>query len=90
MQIADVSSKKKAGYGLREGDASREVEKAKVPILFIHGDKDTFVPCWMCDKIYDHCKAPKEKLIVSGAAHAESYYKNRTAYEEAVRKLFES
>ena len=90
LQIADVISKKKAGYGLREGDASREVEKAKVPILFIHGDKDTFVPCWMCDKIYDHCKAPKEKLIVSGAAHAESYYKNRTAYEEAVRKIFES
>ena len=87
MQIADVITRKKAGYGLKEGDASREAEKSEIPTLFIHGDRDTFVPCWMCDKIYDHCRAPKKKLIISGAAHAESYYKNRTAYEEAVKEL---
>lgn len=85
IQIADVVNKRKAGYGLDECNAAREVKKAKVPILLIHGDKDTFVPCEMCEKIYENCASPvKKKLIVKGAAHAESYYKDTKAYEEAL------
>jgi len=67
-----------------ECNAKREVRKAKVPILFIHGSNDTFVPCQMCHEIYDYCEAPKKKLIVEGAAHAESYYKDTKAYEQAM------
>ena len=33
-----------------------------MPILFIHGDKDKFVPFYMLNKLYDACKAPKDKL----------------------------
>lgn len=84
IQIADYMNKKKAGYGLDECNAAREVKKAKVPILLIHGSGDTFVPCRMCDEIYDNCASPKKKLIVEGAAHAESYYKDRNAYEAAL------
>ena len=43
-----------------------------MPILFIHGDKDKFVPFYMLDKLYDACKAPKDKLIVKEAGHAKS------------------
>ncbi len=81
MQIVDIVNKKKAGYGLDECNAAREVRKAKVPILFIHGDADTFVPCSMCHEIYENCASPKKKLIVEGASHAESYYKDMKAYE---------
>lgn len=88
MGIAAFLSKRQAGYGLKDCDGAREVEKAKVPMLFIHGDQDTFVPCWMCEKIYAHCRAPKRKLIVSGASHAESYYKEREAYEQAILEFF--
>lgn len=71
-----------AGYGMDECNAKREVEKATVPILFIHGSADTFVPCSMCDEIYERCASPKRKLIVEGAAHAESYYKDMESYEK--------
>ena len=84
IQIADMVNKKKAGYGLDECNAAREVRKAKVPILLIHGEQDTFVPCSMCEEIYENCAAPKKKLIVKGAAHAESYYKDMEAYEAAL------
>ena len=84
IQIADRVNKKKAGYGLDECNAAREVQKATVPILFIHGDADTFVPCRMCKEIYENCALPKQMLIVSGAAHAESYYKDTVAYEQAL------
>lgn len=84
---ADLVNRKLAGYGMDECNAKREVEKAKVPILFIHGGNDTFVPCSMCDEIYEHCASPKRKLIIEGAAHAESYYKDMDSYEKALTEF---
>ncbi|MCD8218370.1 MAG: alpha/beta hydrolase [Clostridiales bacterium] len=89
IPISDAVNQRKAGYGLDECNAAREVKKAKVPILFIHGDADTFVPCSMCDEIYENCASPKTKLIINGAAHAESYYKDPAAYEKALDEFTE-
>ena len=87
IQIADILNRKLAGYGLDECNAAREVKNAKVPILFIHGSGDTFVPCSMCETLYENCSAPKEKLIIESAAHAESYYKETSEYEAAMNKF---
>ena len=90
LQIADVMAKREAGYGLNECNALNEVAKSTVPILFIHGDADTFVPSRMCHKLYKACKARKEMLIVKGAAHAESYYKGTEKYENKVKEFLNS
>ena len=87
MQIADLMNRRLAGYGLDECNATREVKKAKVPILLIHGSGDTFVPCSMCETIYENCASPKKKLIIEGAAHAECYYKDTDAYEHALTEF---
>ena len=84
IPAANIVNKKLAGYGMDECNAKREVKKAKVPILFIHGSKDTFVPVKMCHELYDCCASPKKKLIVEGAAHGESYFKDMDAYEKAL------
>ena len=82
--LMDAVNKRQAGYGLDECNSAREVRKAKVPVLLIHGDADTFVPCSMSEEIYKNCKSPKQKLIIHGAGHCESYYKDREAYEGAM------
>ena len=87
IQISDFMNRKLSGYGLDECNAAREVKKAKVPILLIHGSGDTFVPCSMCETIYQNCASPKKKLIIEGAAHAESYYKDPTSYEKALNEF---
>lgn len=87
IQGADFLNRRLAGYGMDECNARREVEKAQVPILFIHGSADTFVPSSMCYELYEHCHSPKEMLIVEGAAHAESYYKDMEAYESALTRF---
>lgn len=89
IQITDFMNRKLAGYGMDECNAAREVKKSTTPTLFIHGDADTFVPYRMCGEIYENCAAKKWKLIVKGAAHAESYYKDTKAYEQALDKLIE-
>lgn len=84
IPITDWINKKQAGYGMDECNAAREVRKAKVPILMIHGEADTFVPVSMCQEIYNNCASPKKLLVVPGAAHAESYYKDTENYEKAL------
>lgn len=84
IPAADVLNKRLAGYGMDECNAAREVRKATIPILVIHGDADTFVPVTMCEEIYENIASPKKKLIVEGAAHAESYYKDTESYEQAL------
>lgn len=84
IPAANLMNKRLAGYGMDECNAAREVRNATVPILVIHGSADTFVPASMCDEIYENIASTKQKLIVEGAAHAESYYKDTESYEKAL------
>lgn len=72
LNVTDMVTKLKAGYSLKEASALESVKKATVPILFIHGDKDKFVPYSMMDKLYDATNSPKEKLTIEGGEHANS------------------
>ena len=47
-------TKIRAGYSLREASALKEVERTAVPILYIHGKSDTFVPTEMTKDLYRH------------------------------------
>lgn len=87
MNITERMTKKKAGYGYNDVSTLNEVAKTKVPILFVHGEIDDFVPVWMSEKNYEACNSEKELLIVKGADHAESYYTDTEAYETAVKNM---
>ena len=84
MKLTELLTRLFAGYGYKDVSTLDEVAKAKVPILFIHGDKDDFVPVWMTEKNYAACASSKSLLIVKGADHAEAYYIDRQAYEKAI------
>ena len=89
MNITEKMTRKTAGYGYNDVSTLVETAKTKVPILFIHGDKDDFVPTWMSEKNYEACGSEKELLIIKGADHAEAYYVGREAYENAVKKYMD-
>lgn len=72
MHAANTVTKLRAGYDLEEASAVKQVAKSKTPMLFIHGDADTFVPYEMLDEVYNAAKVEKEKLIVPGAGHGEA------------------
>ncbi|BCG57007.1 alpha/beta hydrolase [Paenibacillus sp. URB8-2] len=80
LQSASLVSRIKAGYSFREASALRQVRRAKAPILFIHGDADTFVPYYMMDELYDACGSPKERLAVHGAGHGTAYDTDKGTY----------
>ena len=77
----------KAGYSLKRASAIKQIANSKTPMLFIHGDKDKFVPFYMLDKLYKAASCEKEKLVIKNAGHAESYFIEPEKYWRTVRKF---
>lgn len=71
MNAANSVTKLRANYDLYQASAVKQVSKSKTPMLFIHGDRDSFVPFEMLDDVYSAAKVEKERLIISGAGHGE-------------------
>ena len=72
LNAASTISNIKAGYGLKEGSCVEQVKKSKTPTLFIHGSEDKFVPFYMLEEVYNAASCKKDKLVIEGAAHAQS------------------
>ncbi len=87
MNINDVICRRKAGYGFRDYSTLEAVRSTDIPILFIHGREDNFVPVWMSEQNYEECRSPKDIYIVENAAHAASYYENTAAYENKIKEF---
>lgn len=84
MYLTSILCKLFAGYGFRDVSTLDTVAQTKIPMLFIHGEDDDFVPAYMSPANYKVCNSEKELLTVPGASHAESYYKYRQKYESTV------
>lgn len=85
MYVANVINMIFNKYNFNENTPVKQVSKAKVPFLFIHGGDDDFVPTEMVNEVYNACSsAQKELHIFPGAAHAESYY---VCHDEYVKVL---
>lgn len=87
MHTASIICKFQAGYFISEASPIKQIKKSTTPTLFIHGDKDGFVPFFMLDKLYNASPAEKEKLIIPDAAHARASYVNPKLYWETVQKF---
>ncbi|MBO4894101.1 MAG: alpha/beta hydrolase [Clostridia bacterium] len=87
---SDFFNKLVSGYHFKEADPIECVKHAKVPMLFIHGDADGFVPTRMCGELYDACNAPyKDMVLIKGADHARSYPTDSATYEAKVKEYID-
>lgn len=82
--FADAMCRKKILVGSGDYSTVDALKKTNIPVLFIHGTDDRFVPVEMTYENYKACVSPKRLLIVPGADHAMSYYISRPEYEKAV------
>ena len=81
MSVYNLVTQLKAGYrGDEYSTLQALAENDTVPVLFIHGSEDKFVPVWMAEQNYEACIAEKAKLIVEGGGHGSSAYENPELY----------
>ena len=87
LALTGVFTRLFGGFGLREVSATEAVAHTKLPILFIHGTGDQFVPCSMSQAAYDACTGEKRLILVEGAGHGQSYLVDRPRVQAAVREF---
>ena len=72
LYSANVVNKLYSGFDFKEASAIEQLKKSKTPTIFIHGDKDTFVPYEMLDKVYEAAACEKEKITIENSPHARN------------------
>ena len=66
---------------LKKCDSRKSVAETKLPMLFVHGDADVFVPPEMARECYEACQSEKELIFYEGATHAQSNFRHPEKYE---------
>ena len=89
IPVTSLVTKVRAGYFFGEADTIKQLKKNTRPMLFIHGDKDDFVPYFMLDEVYKATKGPKEQYVVHGAKHAEALSSNPSMYQKKVTEFIQ-
>lgn len=87
MPFVRLGARLFGGFDIRAASAAEAVRAAKVPILIIHGEDDSFVPCEMSREIYDSCRARISCETFPGAGHGLSCIVDPERYARVVSEF---
>ncbi len=90
LPIADRICRRRAGFAFQAFSTAEELQHCRVPILFAHGDKDSFVPVENTYQNYEACASRKELLIVPDAEHGLSFLQDEPLYRQTVTAFLQS
>lgn len=89
MPMTNFMAEFRTDYDMRDASPMEYLKTATVPILFIHGDQDTFVLPYMQGELYNAYTGEKDILTVAGADHVasrnvepETYYQSFFSFLE--------
>ena len=89
VNLLEMVCKRKAGYGFSDASTLDAVKNIKIPVLFVHGEDDSYVPCENSRKNYEACASEhKQLLTVPGASHGFSFLVDEKGCREAIENLF--
>lgn len=90
MPFVRLSARLYGGFRLSDGDALAAMERARAPILLIHGGVDALVPCAMSRELAAACASRATLVTVPAADHGIAYMTDPTAYTCAVKVFLKS
>ena len=67
-------------FDLDETSPMEAMKKSRVPVIFIHGDTDAFVPHEMSCRLYEACVTHKRLVTIHGAGHGLAYPIDKQLY----------
>ena len=84
----DGSFHLKLHQGMGSYSTVTAMKACKVPVLFVHGTEDAFVPIQMTYENYLSCAAPHRLLVIPGAGHGMSYALEPETCQKAMRDFW--
>lgn len=77
-----------AKYNMDDITAKESLAQCEIPLLMIHGMKDTFVPFENLDIIYPHAKASlKKRVPIPDAPHGIACFVNEKLFKEEIQQF---
>ena len=86
---ADRMCKKRIQMDADAASTTEALKHCQIPVLFVHGTDDHFVPVEMTYENYKACTSEKRLLIVPGADHCMSYLVGKSTYERIAKEFWE-
>lgn len=71
-----------AGYDWKDADVTKSLQKARVPMLFVHGQEDKLVPYENGPFLYELYTGEKDCFFPAHARHVESMYADPEGYAQ--------
>ncbi len=69
-------------------DAASQIGRVKVPVLVVHGSRDTLIRPELGRGLYERATAPKRFVLVEGGTHYSTNSVGQAQYRDALRDLF--
>ena len=76
------------GFDPEETSPLDAMKRCQKPVIFFHGEEDSFVPGYMSREVFDACPTRKAIFTVPGADHGLSYPVDMEGYLTALRDFF--
>ncbi|WP_334074718.1 MULTISPECIES: alpha/beta hydrolase [Paenibacillus] len=89
LRLVNRRMERVAGFRMEQVSPLKAVEHSRIPVLFVHGTRDNYVPTYMSEELYERKPEPKRLLLVEGAVHANAYGVNPVRYAEEVHALIQ-
>ena len=86
--LIKLGAKLFGGFDIESYSPIEAVKNSHVPLIFIHGERDDFVPCEMSEKMYEACASNHKKLVkIEGAGHGLAFPCDKEKYLEALKSF---
>ncbi|MBQ8264820.1 MAG: alpha/beta hydrolase [Oscillospiraceae bacterium] len=73
LDAADLCARLLGKFSLKGYSTIEAMAKNRLPVLFLHGEADEFVPTVFSIRAFEACAGPKRLVTIPGAAHGVSY-----------------
>lgn len=77
-----------AGFHMSDADTAQAMQRNRRPVLFFHGEADTYVDPKNSRYNYSMCQAPKELVLIPEARHLCSAYVKPELYRQKILDFF--
>lgn len=70
-------------------DVEKTIRKVTIPVLVLHGDRDTVVPLEHGQQVFAAALEPKQFYLISGADHNDTYVTGGEAYYRELKRFID-
>jgi hypothetical protein len=90
MHLGSLVTKITMGYFFRNVSPISDIAYIKTPLLFIHGEKDSYILPSHSFHMYEKARGRKGLYLAKDAGHAESIFANPEEYQKIVYRFIDT